>query len=62
MTVRQLIACLQRVPEEFQDREVVTEGCDCLGETDGIDLPKSYQEEVMICRTGQCDIHPEGKS
>jgi hypothetical protein len=51
MTVRELIAMLQRVPN--QDALIYTEGCDCEGPSDGIDYDVKNPDAVTICRNDE---------
>lgn len=48
LTVRQLIAELQKLPEETLDWEVTTEGCDCYGDIGRVEVADSY---IFLART-----------
>lgn len=50
MNVAQLIELLKRAP---QDAKVITEGCDCIGECDGIEVDKDG--DLMLTRPDGVD-------
>ncbi len=45
MKVKELIKALESCP---QDAEIITEGCDCWGDCDHLDVPKDNQSVYLM--------------
>ena len=50
MNVKQLKELLAELGPEHDERDVILEGCDCLGVCGGIDL--TFSDEVLLTRDG----------
>lgn len=48
LTVKQLIELLEKMPQDFL---VYTEGCDCIGLADGVELGDGSDNYVLITRS-----------
>lgn len=50
MTAKKLIKELQKLVQKHGDREVYTEGCDCIGKSVRVEYDKTLDDAFLICR------------